>query len=116
MNSFHFAGRLADGAELKQTAGGPVAKFRLIRNEYAGKDEKDDAKERIVAIPFVVFGARAEALSDHTRKGDQVIVRARIANNRYTSEGTEHFDYNFIVEEWEFGAPGSIKRAELDQQ
>lgn len=114
MNKFIFAGRVAAAPELKRTGSTTVVKFRLLRNEYAGKDDAGQAMERQVAIPFTVFGKRAEAISEHVLKGDQLIVEASIENNRYTdSHGEEKFDYNFIVSDFEFGAPGEEKRRQL---
>lgn len=113
-NTFHFVGRLA---EAPQTGSGPntPTRLRLIRNEFAGTDEQtNERKERIVSVPFVVFGARGKTLAEHARKGDQLHVQARIENNRYTDgEGVERFDYNFVVLDFEFGAIGEQKRAEL---
>jgi single-strand DNA-binding protein len=46
--------------------------------------------------------------------GDQMNVYYRIVNNNWTDDsGTEHFDLDFLVNEFQFGAPGPTKRAEL---
>lgn len=112
-NAFHFDGRMAEAPELRNSAT-KVCKFRLIRNERAGTDESGERKERVVAIPFTAFGATAEAIAKHVRKGDQLFIDARIENNRYTdSEQREHFDYNFVVTGFDFGAPGEASRAAL---
>lgn len=112
-NTLHFVGRLAEAPQAGQ--GNAPTKFRLIRNEFAGVDEgSNERKERVVSLPFVVFGARGKSLADLARKGDQLHVTARLENNRYTdSEQIERFDYNFVVTDYEFGAPGEQKRAEL---
>lgn len=115
MNKLIFAGRVAAAPELKRTGTTSVVKFRLLRNEYAGKDDAGQSIERQVAVPFTTFGKRAEAISEHVLKGDQLIVEASLENNRYMdSQGIEHFDYNFIVSEFEFGAPGEEKRRQLE--
>ena len=105
-NLLHFDGRLADAPQRGDGENAP-AKFRLIRNEHAGTDSAGNAKERTVGIPFTAFGAKGRTIAQHARKGDQLIVTARVENNRFTDgQGIERFDYNFVVEDFDFGAPG----------
>lgn len=115
MNLVIFTGRLAAAVELKQHGETTVAKLRLIRNEYAGNDGQGNARERQVVVPFVAFGKKAQALADNVMKGDQLIVHASIENNNFTDgEGKERYDYNFKIDEFEFGAPGPEKRRQLE--
>lgn len=113
-NAYHFEGRLADEPQAGNTESAPC-RFRLIRNEHVGTDGNGQARpERVVSIPFAAFGGRGRAIAQHARKGDQLIVTAHIENNRYTdANNVEHFDYNFVVDDFSFGAPGEIKRQEL---
>lgn len=114
MNQFNFDGRLAKAPALSGRGEAAVAKLTLIRNDYAGKDKETNAtRERQVAIPFTAFRAQAEAIAEHCMKGDQLIVTARIENNVYTKDGEDRYDYNFVIESFDFGAPGEAKRAEL---
>ena len=112
-NILHFSGRLAAAPELAGNGDKARCKFRLIANEYAGKDDGGAVKERTVALPFTAFRAKAEAIAKHARKGDQLIVTARIENNNFEHQGEERFDYNFIVDDFEFGAPGAESREVL---
>jgi single-strand DNA-binding protein len=115
MNNNTFVGRLAKPVELKKLNGTTVAKLTLIRNEYAGKDEEGNSKERKVAIQFTAFEKRAVALSENTNTGDQLFVQFRMENNNYTDKnGEEVYSYNFILEDFEFGAPGSITRKNIE--
>lgn len=114
MNILNFVGRCAAAPESKQANGTTVVKFRLVRNEFAGKNDDQTNRERVVTIPFTAFGKKAEAIGTHVRKGDQLVITASVENNRFTDgAGIERFDYNFIVQEFEFGAPGDEKRREL---
>lgn len=114
-NSFHFAGRIASAPVLTGNAEKAVCKFTAIRNEYAGKDEKDEAKERTVAIQFVAFRGKAEAIAKNMMKGDQIIVTGRVENNNWKDkDNQEHYGFNFIVEDFDFGAPGEEKRKQLE--
>lgn len=115
MNHFHFTGRLAKAVTLTGQGDRAVAKFTLIRNQYAGKDDASgESLERTVAIQFTAFRKKAEAIARNFIKGDQMIVVARLGNNDYTDkDGVEHYGFNFVIDEFDFGAPGGGKRAEL---
>ena len=109
-----FVGNLAKSPSVSGTGDKAVGKFILISNEYAGKDkETGEAQERMVSLQFTIFRGRAEALAQHALKGDQLIVDYRIENNNYEKDGDTVYDYNFIVEDFTFGAPGKEKREEL---
>ena len=116
-NRLHFTGRLAAAPERREGNSGSVVKLTLMRNEYAGKDAGGNTRERVVALPITAFGRQGDAIYNHCRKGCQLGVEVRVENNRYTDgNGNERFDYNFIVEEFEFGAPGEAKRGELQNR
>ncbi len=99
----HFFGRVAKNIVMQ----GDVAKMVLLRNEYAGKDESEQPKERLVSIQFTAFGHRAKALFEHVKVGDQLLIEYRIENNDYGEGADRVYSYNFIVEDFEFGAKGS---------
>lgn len=114
MNIVIFTGRAAATPELESHGETKVTRFRLIRNEYAGRDDKGERRERQVSVPFTAFGRLAEMLADSVLVGDQLIVHATIRNNNYTDgKGVERYDYNFEAQEVEFGGPGPEKRKKL---
>ena len=56
----------------------------------------------------------AQTIAEHTRKGDQLVVIGRIGNNDWLdSERRERYGFNFLVEEFGFGAPGRESREAL---
>lgn len=113
-NAFHFDGRIASAPTLTRPGTSSVCKFTLIRNEFAGTDDQGTARpERKVAVQFTAFGKRAEAIAQHVSEGDQLIVTARIDNNNYSKDGVDVFGFNFVVEDFDFGAPGARKREQL---
>ena len=118
MNALHFDGRLTAAPILTAHGTVKVTKFTLIRNDYAGKDEDSgERKETPVSIQFTAFGVRGEAIARNAMKGDQLIVTAHLANNDYTdSNDIERYGYNFIIDDFTFGAPGEAKRARLAQR
>ena len=117
MNKFVFVGRVSFNPILKQYDKITVAKFWLIRNEYAGKDQNGEVKFKKVSIPFTAFSSIAKQIADHVMVGDQLIVEAQIANNNYKDkDGNERNDYSFHVREIEFGSPGKKKREKLESR
>lgn len=112
-NKFLFDGRMAAAAEVRTTANAKVCKFRLIRNEHTGTNDDGSRRDpRTVAVNFTAFGSKGEVIAQHVRKGDQLFVEARIENNNYTDgDGREHYEQSFIVQDFDFGAPGEATRA-----
>ena len=116
MNKGTFTGRVAKAPNFRDGGRTPVCYFTLIRNEYAGKDEETgDTHERKVAIPFTVFGKKAKAIADNVYVGDQLIVEYRLVNNDREQAGEVEYGFSFIVDDFEFGAPGELKREKLAQ-
>jgi single-strand DNA-binding protein len=113
MQSAMFTGNVAKTPVLSGSSEHAVCKFTLISNEYAGKDEDGKAKERQVSIFFTAFRGKAETIAKHVRKGDQLIVTYRIENNHYQKDGEDVYGYNFLVEDFAFGAPGKEKREQM---
>jgi len=110
-------GQLAKNPELDAKGEHNYARFCLIGNDYAGKDEDGSAREVVTSLWFVAFGALGEAIAKNGRKGDQLIVEAKIRSNNWTDQqGERQYDYSFVAESFRFGAPGKVKREELDER
>jgi single-strand DNA-binding protein len=119
MNSFTVTaiGNLAKNPELTAKGDTAYTRFCLIGNDYAGKDEDGAAREIVTSVWFVAFGALGEAIAHNARKGDQLILDARIRANNWTDQhGERQYDYSFVVDGFRFGAPGKVKREELDSR
>jgi len=119
MNSFELTaiGNLAKNPELIAKGDISYTRFCLIGNDYAGKDEDGSAREIVTSLWFVAFGSLGETIANNARKGDQLIVDAKIRANNWTDpQGEKQYDYSFIVEGFRFGAPGRAKRDELEQR
>lgn len=114
-NTFHFAGRLAEAPTLRGTA--KVCRFRLLRNEFAGFDEANNRKERIVSIDFTAFGGLGETIARTVGKGDQLVIEARIINNNYTDDaGRQVYGHSFIVFGFDYGAKSKSNREALQEK
>jgi single-strand DNA-binding protein len=119
MNSFRLTavGNLARSPDSVDKGDTPYTRFCLVGNDYAGRDDEGAAREVVTSLWFVAFGAMGEAIARHSRKGDQLIVEARVRANNWTDkQGEKQYDHAFIVEGFRFGAPGRIKREELEER
>jgi single-strand DNA-binding protein len=117
MNSFTLTavGNLARNPELVAKGDTSYARFCLVGNDYAGKDEEGAPREVVTSLWFVAFGPVGERIVRHTRKGDQLIIEARVrASNWIDKQGEKQYDHDFVVQGFRFGAPGKIKREERE--
>src|SRR5262249_15890732 len=119
MNSFSLMaiGNLAKNPELESKGSLSFTRFCLIGNDYAGKDDGGATREATTSLWFVAFGAIAESIAKHALRGDQLIVQAKIRSNNWTDQqGAKQYDYSFVVDGFRFGAPGKLKREELEER
>jgi single-strand DNA-binding protein len=119
MNCFTLTavGNLARNPELVPKGDTAYTRFCLVGNDYAGKDEEGAAREVVTSLWFVAFGALGEAIARHSRKGDQLVVEARVRANNWTDkQGEKQYDHSFVVQGFRFGAPGRTKRDEREQR
>jgi len=117
MNSFTLTavGNLARSPEIVVKGDTTYTRFCLVGNDYAGKDEEGTAREVVTSLWFVAFSALGETIARNARKGDQLIVEARVRANNWTDkQGERQYDHSFIVQGFRFGAPGKSKREELE--
>ena len=117
MNSFTLTavGQLARNPELVARGDTAYTRFCLVGTDYAGKDDEGAAREVVTSLWFVAFGALGEAVARHSRKGDQLIVEARVRASIWTDkQGDKQYDHSFVVQGFRFGAPGRMKREERD--
>lgn len=119
MDSFKVTavGNLARNPELETRGDRVYTRFCLIGNDYAGKEEDGSSREIVTSLWFVAFGALGETIAHSARKGDQLIVAARIRANNWTDkQGERQYDHSFVVDGFRFGAPGKAKREEFDRE
>jgi len=119
MNSFTLTaiGNLASNPELGTKGDTTYSRFCLIGNDYAGKDADGTAREAATSVYFVAFGALGETIARTARKGDQLIVDARIRADNWTDkQGEKQYDHTFVVQGFRFGAPGKLKREERESR
>ena len=116
MNSFTLiaVGNLAKNPELMVKGDTTYTRMCLVGNDYAGKDDDGSARELVTSLWFVAFGNLGEAIATNARKGDQLIIKAKIRANNWTDlDGEKQYDHSYVVQSFRFGAPGKVKRDEL---
>src|SRR5207244_4179318 len=94
MNSFTLTAisNLTSNPELGTKGDTTYPRFCLIGNDYAGKDADGTAREAATSVYFVASGALGETIARTARKGDQLIVEARIgaANGTDQQDGQQY--------------------------
>jgi single-strand DNA-binding protein len=118
MNSFTLTavGNLAKDPELLAKGDTTYAKFYLLGNDYAGKDDDGNVREAVTGLWFVAFDSLGEAIAGNARIGDQLIIQAQVRANNWTKEGEKQYDHSFVVQNFRFGAPGKAKREQMTAQ
>jgi single-strand DNA-binding protein len=116
MNSFTVTavGNLAKDPELATKGDTSYTRFCLMGNDYAGKDSQGNPREETTSVWFVAFESLGEAIAKNARKGDQLILQARMRADNWTDkEGEKHYDHSYVVQNFRFGAPGKAKREQF---
>ena len=101
MNSFKLTavGNLLRNPDLVAKGDTLYTHFCLVGNDYAGRDEEGAAREVVTSLWFVAFGALGEAVAKHARKGDQLMVEARVRADNWTDkQGEKKYDHSFILD------------------
>ena len=110
MNSFTMwaIGTLGRNPEMLVREGGVYTRFCLVGTDYAAPGEKQGPRHITTTLWFQAFGKDGEAIVRRARKGDQLIVEARVS--AHGCAGKPHEDkrhgYEFIVTGVRFGARG----------
>jgi single-stranded DNA-binding protein len=115
MNSFTFIGigNLARNPEFAAKGDVAYVRFCLVGADYAEPDEESDrAREISNSVWFLAFDKMADRIATHARKGDQLIVTARIRSYGWIDkDGASRSGTLFIVTDFRFGAKGGPSSA-----
>ena len=110
MNSFTFIGigNLARNPEFAAKGEVSYVRFCLVGADHAEPDEQvGHAREVFNSVWFLAFDEIADRIATHARKGDQLIVTARIRPYALLDEdGRSPCASDFIVTDLRFGTRG----------
>lgn len=106
MNSVTLLGNTTRDAEFKVSErGAGVLKFGLATN----KKYKNSDGELVEDVQFhncVLFGKRAESLSQHLAKGTKLLVQGELRYGSYEKDGVKRYTTDIVVNEVEFCGGG----------
>ncbi len=98
MNTLHFSGRFVADPELKESNGNKYTFFTLAQDVHT----KDGNKP--IFIPFTAFGQTAEGICKFFKKGQPILIDARMSSSTTEGDGkdTKITRVSQIVNRWEF--------------
>ena len=106
MNSFKLTavGRLARNPEWVETGDVTFARFCLVGYDAVSASEPGGPREAATSLWFLAFGEIASMIARNSRKGDQLILEARIVANHWTDkQRNKQHGHTFIVTGFIFG-------------
>ena len=100
INNVNVSGNLGRDAELKSTASGtPALQFSVCVNDRT--NQNGQWVDRPNWVPCVMYGNRANALSQHLLKGTKVSITGKLRQNQWERDGQKHSRLEVIVNEIE---------------
>lgn len=114
INNVNISGNLGRDAELKSTASGtPALQFSVCVNDRA--NQNGQWVDRPNWVPCIMYGNRANALSQHLLKGTKVSITGRLRQNQWERDGQKHSRLEVIVNEIELMGPRSQQNQQPHQ-
>lgn len=107
MNSFKLTavGHLAHNPELSVKGFVMFARFCLVGHDETTEDEENALNhETATSLWFLAFGEIAGEIARKSRKGDQLILEARVVANDWMEHGERQSGHAFVVTGFRFGA------------
>ena len=118
LNSMTLGGNLTKDPELRYTSGGtPVLSMSVAVNE-SRKDENGEWSDYPNYIDMILFGRRAESVSDYLSKGTYVAVTGRLHQDRWEKDGQKRSKLEVVVDNIHFqsGRQKTDVEKRVDQQ
>ena len=103
INRVMISGNMTRDAELRNTASGmPILTFGVAVNERRRNPQSGEWEDYANFIDCVMFGNRAESLSNYLVKGTKVAVEGRLRYSSWERDGQRRSKLEVIVDELEF--------------
>lgn len=103
INRVAISGNLTRDAELRSTASGlAVLSFGVAVNDRRKNAQTGEWEDCPNFIDCIMFGSRAESLSDHLAKGAKVAVEGKLRWSQWERDGQKRSKIEVVVEEIEF--------------
>ena len=107
MNSFTLTaiGNLARNPELCARGDSTFARFCLVGDDEVPEGpEGRQSREVVTSLWFFAFGDIAAEIACQARKGDQLILEAKVVAHNWAERGHEQHGCTFLVTGFRFGA------------
>ena len=103
INRVMISGNMTRDAELRNTASGmPILTFGVAVNERRRNPQSGEWEDYANFIDCVMFGNRAESLSNYLVKGTKVAVEGRLRYSSWERDDQRRSKLEVIVDELEF--------------
>src|ERR1700736_1411536 len=104
MSSFAVSavGWVARNPEVLATAEGTYCRFCLTSEDFTEDDERGRCAVVVQSIWFVATHLLGAAIADSARKGDQLVVEAKIRKHHWTAKGRNE-DHTYVLTGFRFG-------------
>jgi single-strand DNA-binding protein len=105
INEVRIMGNLGQDPEVRFTQNGTAVCTLSVATSKAWTDEKTKEKRETTEWHrVVVWGAAAETVAKHKRKGDQVHVAGYLQTRKYTDDaGVERYSTEVVAGQWQWG-------------
>lgn len=102
INMVCISGNLTRDPELRATGGGTsVLQFGVAVNERVKNPQTEEWEDRPNFVDCVMFGKRAEALSNLLEKGSKVAIEGRLRYSSWEKDGQRRSKLEVVAEEVE---------------
>ena len=103
LNMVCISGNLTRSPELRATGGGTsVLQFGVAVNERVKNPQTDEWEDRPNFVDCVIFGKRAETLSNLLEKGSKVAIEGKLRYSSWEKDGQRRSKLEVVVEDIEF--------------
>ena len=90
-------GNVCKDAEMKYTPNGTaVSKFSMATNEFS-KDKEGNKKQLTEFHNIVVWGKRAESLSQYILKGSAILIEGKLQTRSWEKDGATHYSTEVVA-------------------
>lgn len=103
INRVVLSGNATRDSELRQTQGGSsILTFGLAVNDRRKNPQTGEWEEYPNFVDLTMFGARAQALAPHIKKGSKLAVEGKLRYSSWERDGQKRSKLEVIVDELEF--------------
>ena len=117
INRANISGNLARDPELRCTAAGTsILTFTVGVNDRKKNPQTQQWEDVPNWIPCVVFGQRAQTLSNFLTKGMKVSIEGKLRWSQWEKDGSKRSKIEVIVDEIEFMSQSKARNGQQSQQ